>query len=101
MELLNKLKTTRQEIYDYFGYSGEGVYIENAINMFWNANTEYGRTCEVWFSEEERDVTGMYCNNVHMEYKGKDYTMFSVNDSSNQRGDFLQIFDNSKRVEDE
>lgn len=99
MELLNKLRETKQEILKYFGASeGYGGYpIENHCNDYWYLSSD-----SINWSEKDckmlKEGDPQYAEELYGQepvFKGKDYTMVLVRDCCGH-GEYLAVFDNSK-----
>lgn len=111
MKLLDQYQEIEQKIHDYFGYVEDWVVIplDDATDYYWCLNGEGPGS--VRFSETEQDLFDeakgdYYENEIYTQrflpkwvYRGPEYTMICV-DTMVDGNKFLQIFDNSKEIED-
>ncbi|MFA5158805.1 MAG: hypothetical protein WC451_06535 [Patescibacteria group bacterium] len=106
MEILDKFKALRQEIFSYFGYVEDWrvLPIVDARQYFWSLDglgpgkVKFADT----IAELKGEAGNYYENEIYTQrhlpkwvYRGKDYTMIVV-DTHTDGNQFLQIFDNRK-----
>ena len=107
MKLLDDYFKLQKEIHEYFGYQEDWVVIplDDGTDYFWSLDRD-----EVRFAEKKEDLFdeeagNYYSNEIYTQrflskwvYEGKDYTMVVV-DTHTDGNKFLQVFDNSKKVD--
>ena len=105
MELLDQYHALEKQIFKYFGYVEDWCVfpIEDSREYYWCPIDSH----TVRFDKkkpgpgEEMDYSHEILGNRHLPqsiYEGKDFTMILV-DTQCDGNQFLQIFDNAKRVE--
>jgi len=119
MKQLDDYFKLQKEIFDYFGYVEDWVAIpiDDARDYVWTLDAEYddnGKVIggEVRFAETLKELENWeagkyYSNEIYTQrflpkwvYTTNDYTMICV-DTHTDGNKFLQIFDNSKKVDTE
>lgn len=106
MELLDKYKAIRDELFTYFGYVENWMVlpIDDAREFYWRLESEISGSVEFADTEEELKAEdgNYYANEIYTQrhldkwvYRGAEYTMILV-DTDTDGNQFLQIFDNSK-----
>lgn len=101
MKKLTEYFALEKEIHSYFGYqeNWQAFPLEDARDYYWAICDD-----EVYFSED-KDNINYYSNSILKSrflpkaiYEGVEFTMIVV-DTHTDGNRFLQIFDNSKKVE--
>lgn len=105
MEILEKYKETRNELFEYFGYVEDWrvIPVDDATSYYWSLEGE--GPGEVHFAdtleELQNEEGNYYVNEIYTQrhlskwvYRGEDYTMVVV-DTHTDGNKFLQIFSNA------
>ena len=111
MKLLKEYEAKKQEIFDYFGYVEDWVVIplDDATEYYWyirgdmnNGAVRFAETVDTLFNGSG----DYYENPIYTQrflpkwvYEGENYTMICV-DTRTDGNKFLQIFDNSKKIDE-
>lgn len=108
MELLDDYFKIQKQIYDYFGYVEDWVVIpiDDSREYYWILNEQsrfvrFAKTKEQLFSDGDYYENVIYTQRFlpRWVYPAEDFTMICV-DTRTDGNKFLQILDNSKRVEE-
>ena len=107
MELLDKYFEIQKKIHDHFGYVEDWVVIplDDARKYFWRCDDS--KVCFADTLEELESESGNYYENeIYTQrflpkwvYESSDFTMICV-DTRTDGNKFLQVFDNSKRIQE-
>ena len=106
MKMLDDYSKLQAEIYEYFGYEEDWrvLPIDDARGHFWELDEDQVRFSETTEALEDEEAGQHYSNEIYKQrhlpkwvYEGKEYTMIVV-DTHTDGNQFLQIFENSKKV---
>lgn len=107
MKLLDEEQRIRQEIFDYFGYKEDWKVLpfDDGREFYWFLDGDEVRfnPSKVDLLQDDNDTgySNVIWNYRHLpkqEYRGEKYTMLIV-DTQTDDNKFLQIFDNTKKIE--
>jgi len=110
MKLLDDYFKLREQVHNYFGYTEDWavIPIDDATEYYWILTNDCVQFAEKKenLSSEKKDFGHYYENDIYFQrhlpqhvYPTEDYTMICV-DTHTDGNKFLQIFDNSKKLEE-
>jgi hypothetical protein len=104
-QAMQQIATLTQQIYDHVGYVEDWTYlpIDDCTEHFWrvdNDSVRFADTVDDLLSEDEYYENEFFRSASSDVYRGADYTAVAV-DTHCDGNKFLQIFDNTKEINDQ